>query len=86
MTTRNFNEDEVNKLKHLLGEGIQILTETETLRDGLKDTVAAIAEELNVKPAVLNKAIRVAYKAEFTKQEEAFSELEDILRATGRDY
>ena len=63
-----------------------MLDETETLKDGLKDTVKAIAEELDVKPATLNKAIRMAYKADFTQKQDEFSELEEILRATGRNY
>lgn len=84
--TKTFNDSEVTKLKHLISEGIQVLTETETLKGGLKDTVDAIAEELGVKPAVLNKAIRIAYKADFTNKEAEFDELESILRATGRDY
>lgn len=83
---RSFSDAEINKLKQLVSEGVQVLEETETLKDGLKDTVAAIAEELDVKPAVLNKAIRMAYKADFTKKQEEFDELEEILRATGRNY
>lgn len=83
---RDFSEAELNKLKQLIGEGVQVLDETQTLRDGLKDTVTAIAEELDIKPAVLNKAIRIAYKAEFSKKKDEFDELEEILRATGRNY
>mgnify|MGYP001368239857 CR=1 FL=1 len=84
--SRTFNESELRKLKEIISEGVQITEETETLKDGLKDTVAAIAEELDIKPAVINKAIRTAYKADFTKKQEEFEDLEEILRATGRNY
>ena len=43
-----------------------------------------IAEELDVKPAVLNKAINIAYKAEFGKKRDEFDELETILESVGR--
>ena len=82
MTT--FSSTDVDKLKRIVTEGIQVNQEIDTLREGLRDTVKAIAEEIGVKPAVLNKAIRVAYKAELGKQRDEFDELESILTATGR--
>ena len=82
----NFSDSEINKLKQVISEGMQVIEETETLKGGLKDTVAAIAEELNIKPAVLNKAIRMAYKAEFSKKQEEFDDLEAILDAVGRKF
>jgi hypothetical protein len=83
MTT--FTDADINKLKQLINEGIQVKSEMEALRDGLKDTVAAIAEEMDIKPAVLNKAITIAYKAEFSKKREEFDELETILESVGRN-
>ena len=85
MTT--FSSSDINKLKQLVNEGSQVLTEVETLKEGLRDTVKAIAEELDIKPSVLNKVIRVAHKAEQGKMREEHEELESILAATGRaDY
>lgn len=82
--SKTFTDADVNKLKQLINEGIQVKSEMEALRDGLKDTVGAIAEELDIKPAVLNKAINVAYKAEFSKKRDEFDELETILETVGR--
>ena len=82
MTT--FTSDDVNKLKQLVNEGIQVKGEMEALREGLKDTVSAIAEELDIKPAVLNKAITIAYKAEFSRTKDDFDQLETILETVGR--
>ena len=39
---------------------------------------------MGIKPSVLNKAIRIAYKAEQGKTREEFEELEAILEAVGR--
>ena len=83
MTT--FSEADVIKLKHLIKEGIQVTQEVETLREGLRDTVKAIAEEMDIKPSVLNKAVRIAYKVEFAKTRDEFDELETILSTVGRD-
>lgn len=82
MTT--FTSDDITKLKQLVNEGIQVKGEMEALREGLKDTVTAIAEELDIKPAVLNKAITIAYKAEFGRAKDDFDELESILETVGR--
>lgn len=84
--SRTFSDAEIRKLKELVTEGIQIHTEVETLKEGLSDTVKAVAEEMDLKPAVLNKAIRTAYKADLANKREALSDLEDILVAVGRDY
>ena len=46
-------------------EGVQVSQEIKDLREGLSDTVKAVAQELDMKTSVLNKAIRVAHKAEF---------------------
>jgi threonine synthase len=80
----HFSPADVQKLKQIITEGIHITEEVNVLKEGLKDTVSAIAEELDIKPAILNKAIRIAYKSEFQKTSEDFSDLEDILEKVGR--
>ena len=57
----------------------------DTLKEGLRDTVKAVAEELGIKPSVLNKAIPIAYKAEAGKNPEEFEELEAISNLVGRN-
>jgi len=56
------------KLKQVINEGVTVLQEVTDLQEGLKETVKAVAEELDIKPAKLNKAIRVAqaHKKVFT--------------------
>jgi hypothetical protein len=60
------------------------MQEVETLNAGLSDTVKAIAEELEIKPSVLKKAIRVAHKAEFGKTQQEQELLETILQTVGK--
>jgi len=79
-----FNADQKAKLDNLMREGIGVMQEVETLQEGLKDTIKAVAEELQVKPAVLSKALRVAYKAEFQSVAADHEMLETILQTVGR--
>lgn len=81
---RTFNEEEKARLKRLIDEGCQVQYELDTLKEGLKDTVNAIAEEMDIKAATLNKAIRIAHKAKFTDERNNFDELETILEAVGK--
>ena len=85
MPIRSFNDSEIKKLTQLMNEGIQVTGEVEALREGLKDTVKAISEEMDMKPATLNKAIRIAYKNEFAQVQDSFSAVEEVLQAVGRD-
>lgn len=82
--TRVFNTDAKLKLTQLVNEGISVLQEIETLNEGLNDTIKAIAEELEVKPAVLKKAIRVAFKQSLQSANEENEELNQLLVTVGR--
>lgn len=79
-----FNQEEIARLKKLLQEGDQVLFEVEALNEGLRDTVKAIAEEMDLKPSILMKAIKVAHKAKFTDERDNFDELETILEVVGK--
>jgi transposase-like protein len=81
---RSFNEEEKARLKRLIEEGMQVTYEIETLKEGLSDTVKAIAEEMDIKAATLNKAIKIAHKAKFGEERDKFDELETILEAVGK--
>jgi hypothetical protein len=85
MPVRSFSSSEITKLKQLISEGIQVTGEIETLKGGLSDTVKAIAEEMDMKPAVLNKAIRIAYKNDFQRTQEGYNQIEEVLAAVGRN-
>ena len=79
-----FNLEEQARLKQLIKEGGQVHYEIDSLKEGLSETVKAVAEEMDIKPALLNKAIRVAHKASFTDERENFDALETILETVGQ--
>ena len=84
MDTKSFNGDQKIKLTQIINEGMAVMHEIDTLQGGLSDTIKAIAEELEIKPAVLKKAIRVAHKAEFGKTKQDQELLETILETVGK--
>jgi uncharacterized membrane protein YgcG len=81
---RTFSGAEQAKLTQVINEGMQVMMEIETLTGGLNDTVKAIAEELEIKPNVLKKAIRLAHKSEFGREQQDHELLEQILTTVGK--
>jgi hypothetical protein len=84
MDTKSFNGEQKLKLIQIINEGMQVMHEVETLNAGLNDTIKAIAEEMEIKPAVLKKAIKIAHKAEFGKTKQDHELLETILETVGK--
>ena len=84
MQTKTFSGDQKIKLTQIINESMQVMHEVETLNAGLSDTIKAVAEELEIKPSVLKKAIRVAHKAEFGKTQQEQELLETILETVGK--
>ncbi len=84
MSNRTFNTAETAKLNQIVNEGIQVTTEIETLTGGLNDTIKAIAEELDIKPNILKKAIKLAHKSEFGREQQDHELLEQILVTVGK--
>ena len=85
MSDRVYGQDEKQKLERLVNEGAQVMQEVEDLTTGLKDTVKAVAEELNIKPALINKAIKVAHKGDWDKVQDEFEDLETLIVTVGKD-
>ena len=82
MSGRNYGPEEKAKLERLINEGSTVLREVEDLSEGLKDTVKAVAEELNIKPSVINRAIKSAHKGDWSSHNEDWAEIEAILDIT----
>lgn len=72
------------RLKDFMDQGLKVLQEVKDLNDGLKDTAKNLAEEFDVKPAVLMKALRVALKSSMDEEKEKVDMVENILEASGR--
>jgi predicted RNA polymerase sigma factor len=84
MGGRNYGQEEKTKLERLISEGSTVLREVEDLQEGLKETVKAVAEELQIKPSVINKAIKIAHKGDWKAYNEDWEEIEAILDITKR--
>ena len=81
---RSFNGDAKIKLTQLINEGMQVLQEVEDLNAGLNETIKAVAEELEIKPALLKKAIKIAQKSKFGETNQDHETVQDILETVGR--
>ena len=86
MSTRTFNNEAKTKLTQLVNEGMAVMQEIETLREGLGDTVKAIAEELEIKPSILKKAISIAHKSRLAETNQENATLNEILETVGKTY
>ena len=84
MAVRNFNDGEKQKLIQIIGQGSQVLGEIDDLRVGLRDTVKSLAEELELKPAMINKAISITHKGNYQNLSDDMDTLDSILTAAGK--
>jgi transposase-like protein len=85
MSDRTYGAEEKAKLERLVNEGVTVLQEIDDLQTGLKDTVKAVAEELDIKPALINKAIKIALKGDWDRVADEFDDLETLVATVGRD-
>mgnify|MGYP001311417816 FL=1 len=85
MSDRTYGAEEKAKLERLVQEGVTVLQEIEDLNMGLKDTVKAVAEELDIKPGLINKAIKIALKRDWDKVADAHDDLETLVATVGVD-
>ena len=84
MAVKNFNDGEKQKLIQIISQGSQVLGEVDDLKSGLRDTVKSLAEELELKPAMINKAISIAHKDNYKNLQENMDVLDSILVAAGK--
>jgi hypothetical protein len=84
MSGRSYGAEEKAKLERLINEGSTVLREVEDLQEGLKETVKAVAEELNIKTSIINRAIKIAHKGDWSAHNEDWAEIEAILDITKR--
>lgn len=89
MSIGSLSSADKTKLQTLVNEGVQVMIDVANLKEGLKETVENVAEELDIKKNVLNKAITIAFKNsqnkdKLTESREELDEVEQILMAAGR--
>jgi len=88
MTLTTLTPDDTTKIKQTVEAGVQVLREVDTLKEDMKTYVASLAEELDVKPATISKAIKLAHKNEkddaIKQAQEEMTDVEIILQAAGK--
>ena len=84
MASRMFSSEQKAKLTQVVNEGIAVMQEVEDLSAGLSDTIKAVAEEMEIKPSILKKAVRIAYKSKLTDENADHEDLNTILETAGR--
>jgi len=84
MTAKMFSGEQRAKLTQIVNEGMRTMLEIEDLNAGLNDTIKAVAEELEIKPAILKKAIRIAHKASLGETNRDHEDLNTILETVGK--
>ena len=85
MGDRTYGPEEKAKLERLVNEGVQIQYVIESLQEGLKETVKAVAEELQIKPGLITKAIKIAHKGNWNEVFSDFDDLETLIVTVGKD-
>lgn len=78
-----FGAPEQAKIKQIVSEGVTVMQEISDLQEGLNETIKAVAEELEVKPGVIKKAIKIAQKGQWEDVLSEFDDLESIVDISG---
>lgn len=78
------SSEDQRRLKEVVEKGLKVTQDIADLREGLSDTVKAVAVELNIEPRDLKEAIRLAFSGKIEDKKEAMSTVEEILHVTGR--
>ena len=78
-----FGAPEQAKIKQIVAEGMTVMQEIQDLTEGLNETIKAVAEELEVKPSVIRKAIKVSMKDQWDQVYREFDDLETIVDISG---
>lgn len=82
-TLDSIGPSEKKKLEDYITAGVRVLSDITDLKEGLKENTKALAAEFGVKPAVLNKAVRMVFKSSFENEKDISDTIEDILTVTG---
>ena len=81
-----FGAPEQAKIKQIVAEGMTVMQEIQDLTEGLNETIKAVAEELEVKPSVIKKAIKIAQKDTWDQVFREFDDLETIVDISGHSF
>ena len=79
MALNHIGPSEITKLRQLIEEGVKVKMEIQTLTEGLSETVKDIGKELDIKPSLLNRAIKSNFKSSIGEERDDLDTVEEIL-------
>ena len=79
MALNHIGPSEIIKLRQLIEEGVKVKMEIQTLTEGLSETVKDIGKELDIKPSLLNRAIKSNFKSSIGEERDDLDTVEEIL-------
>ena len=82
--SRTFSNEQKSKLTRVINECCGVMNEIETLTDGMNDTIRSVASEMEIKPSILKKAVKIAHKASLGQTNKDHEDLNEILETVGR--
>jgi hypothetical protein len=83
MSIETLSSENKAKLNRAINEGLRVSQEISDLKEGLRDVIKAVAEDLNIKPKAINTAIRAQIKNNLDEQRENMDDAEEILHLVG---
>jgi phage-related protein len=84
MSIESLSSEDNVKLRHVIDTGVRTTQEITILREGLRDTIKAVATELQSEPREIRRSIRAAIKEDIDAQKAEVENIEMILSAVGR--
>ncbi len=82
---KNLSPDEVAKLKSLINSVVVSLTHIDDIRSQMKEDVAEVAAELDIKPAEITEAAKTLHKQNMAAKRRKLSATEEMLTELGYD-
>lgn len=79
MSLPTLGSNEIVKLRQLIDESVKIQLEINALSEGKRDTIKAVAADLNIPVRVINKAIRMEIKDNREEEKEDFGDADDLF-------
>ena len=77
----NLTNENIARLKDLVHDGVRVMQDIEDLKVGLRETIKDVADQLDVKPAQLNRLIKMVQGNKMNDFREASEELEELYKA-----
>jgi len=75
--------ENITRLRQLIADGKSIYQECDDLKSGLSDTIKSVSEELQVKPALINKLIKERQKDKTGQHRDDDDTMEELRNALG---